>query len=123
MSEFIRYSKPKRWKIFQVLPIVGQNDLHIDDFKITDEQFQHFLDTHSGLQDITKLVPEDNKQMKGSYAMVDPAGRFYDNAQGTLNYSQPILDIGARQAIQQVDYDFDKFIMRDGLYDWIRKHD
>lgn len=122
LSEFILYSKPKRWKIFQVLPIVGQNDLHIDDFKITGEQFQYFLSNHSGLHDFTKLVPENNKQMKGSYAMVDPAGRFYDNTNGTHNYSQPILDIGAKQAIQQVDYDFDKFVLRDGLYDWKTKN-
>lgn len=118
MSEFIRYSKPKRWKIFQVLPIVGQNDLHIDNFKISDEQFEFFINTHSHLQDITTLVPESNKQMKGSYAMVDPAGRFYDNANGTHNYSKQILEVGANEAIQQVNYDFGKFISRGGQYDW-----
>jgi radical S-adenosyl methionine domain-containing protein 2 len=118
MSDFIRYSEPKRWKIFQVLPIVGQNDLHIDNFKITDEQFQSFINNHLQLQNITTLVPESNKQMKGSYAMVDPAGRFYDNANGTHNYSKPILDIGASQAIQQVNYDLNKFLRRGGQYNW-----
>lgn len=122
MTDFIRYSKPKRWKIFQVLPIVGQNDQYIDDFKITDEQFQYFLDNHSNLHDLTKIVPENNSQMKGSYAMVDPAGRFYDNRNGTHNYSRPILEIGARQAITEVNYNFEKFIMRDGLYDWKTKN-
>lgn len=118
MSNFIRYTKPKRWKIFQVLPIVGQNDLYIDNFKISDKQFQIFLDTHSNLNDFTTLVPESNKQMKGSYAMVDPAGRFYDNANGTHNYSKPILELGGGKAIQQVNYDFEKFISRGGQYDW-----
>ncbi|MCC5924345.1 MAG: viperin family antiviral radical SAM protein, partial [Crocinitomicaceae bacterium] len=118
MSDFIRYSKPKRWKIFQVLPMVGQNDQHIDYFKITDKQFQHFLKNHSDLHNLTALVPENNSQMKGSYAMVDPAGRFYDNVKGTHNYSRPILEIGAEQAIREVNYDFEKFILRDGLYDW-----
>lgn len=121
MSDFIRYSKPKRWKIFQVLPIVGQNDLHIDNYKISDEQFQIFLDGHLSLSDFTTLVPESNKQMKGSYAMVDPAGRFYDNTNGTHNYSKPILEVGAAEAIQQVSYDFAKFISRGGIYQW-RKH-
>jgi radical S-adenosyl methionine domain-containing protein 2 len=123
MSDFIRYSKPKRWKIFQVLPIIGQNDLHIDSFRITDEQFQIFINKHSHLQDITTIVPESNTQMKGSYAMVDPAGRFYDNASGTHNYSEPILKTGALKAIKQVNYDFEKFILRDGLYDWNIKND
>ena len=118
MSEFIRYAKPSRWKLFQVLPIAGQNDLNIHDFKISDEQFQTFIDTHSDLQDITAIVPESNTQMKGSYAMVDPAGRFYDNATGKHNYSRPILDIGARLAIQQMSYDFSKFVSRGGIYNW-----
>lgn len=118
MSDFIRYSKPKRWKVFQVLPIVGQNDLHIDDFKISDEQFQFFVSSHSNLNDFTTLVPENNSEMKGSYAMVDPAGRFYDNAKGTHNYSKPILEVGAKQAIQEVNYDFGKFISRGGIYEW-----
>lgn len=120
MSELIRYAKPSRWKLFQVLPIVGQNDLNIHDFKISDEQFQTFIDTHSDLQDITAIVPESNSQMKGSYAMVDPAGRFYDNATGTHNYSRPILEISSRLAIQQVNYDFSKFVSRGGIYDWTK---
>jgi radical S-adenosyl methionine domain-containing protein 2 len=118
MSDFIRYTKPKRWKIFQVLPMIGQNDQHIDDFKITDKQFQYFLKNHSDLHNLTAIVPENNSQMKGSYAMVEPAGRFYDNVKGTHNYSRPILQIGAEQAIKEVNYDFKKFILRDGLYDW-----
>lgn len=118
MGDFIKYSKPKRWKIFQVLPITGQNDLYIDEFKITDEQFNWFLNTHSHLQGITKLVSENNNEMRSSYAMVDPAGRFYDNTKGTYHYSKPILEIGVKKAIKQVDYDFNKFISRDGQYDW-----
>lgn len=120
MNEFIRYAKPKRWKLFQVLPMKGQNDLNIDHFKITDEQFQLFIDNHNGLQDITSIVPESNNQMTGSYAMVDPAGRFYDNTTGGHTYSKPILDIGARLAIQQMNYDFSKFVSRGGIYNWTR---
>ena len=120
MSEFIRYAKPSRWKLFQVLPIAGQNDLDIHDFKISDEQFQTFIDNHSDLQSITAIVPESNTQMKGSYAMVDPAGRFYDNATGKHNYSRPILEIGSRLAIQQVNYDFSKFVSRGGIYEWTK---
>jgi len=123
MSDFISYSKPKRWKIFQVLPILGQNDLNIDKFKITGEQFKRFLDNHAYLSNLTKLVPEDNYQIKGSYAMVDPAGRFYDNLNGTHNYSRPILEIGAKEAIKEVNYDFNKFVLREGLYDWKLRND
>ena len=120
MTAFISYAKPKRWKLLQVLPIAGQNDKKIEDFIVTDKQFQNFLDNHSELKEVTTIVPETNTQIKGSYAMVDPAGRFFDNAAGKHNYSKPILEIGARLAIQQVNYDFAKYVNRGGIYDWTR---
>lgn len=50
--------------------------------------------------------------------MVDPAGRFYDNSKGKHTYSRPILEIGSRLAIQQVRYDYIKFVARGGVYNW-----
>lgn len=121
MNEFIRYANPKRWKVLQVLPILGQNDNKIDNFKISESEFQTFIDNHSTLKDITKIVPETNSQMKGSYAMVDPAGRFFDNAAGTHNYSRSILEVGIDKAVQEVNYDLSKFFSRGGQYDWTLK--
>jgi radical S-adenosyl methionine domain-containing protein 2 len=103
-----------------VLPIAGQNDAFIEQFKITNDQFHLFLNNHEGLQGFTSIIPEANTQMKGSYAMVDPAGRFYDNTTGKHNYSRPILEIGSRLAIQQVNYDFPRFVSRGGIYDWAK---
>ena len=34
---FIRLARPERWKIFQVLPVKGQNDVKVDDFVISAE--------------------------------------------------------------------------------------
>jgi radical S-adenosyl methionine domain-containing protein 2 len=121
LSELIEYAQPKRWKVLQALPIQGQNDNKIDSLIVNDEQFLKFIDNHRKLESITNIIPESNYDMKGSYAMVDPAGRFYDNAKGKHNYSRPILEVGARIAIQQVNYDFNKFIERGGIYDWKNK--
>ncbi len=118
MSDFINYAKPKRWKVLQVLPIVGQNDAQIDQFKISDSEFQQFLNTHEKLRSVTTIATENNDQMKSSYVMVDPAGRFFDNASGTHHYSDPILEVGASNAIQSMNYDLDKFLGRGGLYNW-----
>lgn len=118
MNDFIRYSAPNRWKLLQVLPMKGQNDLNIENFKLTDDQFQYFIDNHKGLEKITRIITESNNEMMGSYAMVDPAGRFFDNTTGEHNYSKPILEIGARLAIQQMNYDFQKFVSRGGIYNW-----
>lgn len=120
-SDFIKFTRPRRWKIFQVLPIKGQNDAAIDQLTISKNQFNTFLSRHKSLEDFTKIVPENNDQIKGSYAMVDPAGRFFDNATGEHHYSHPILQIGGKEAIKQVNFDWSKFIERGGQYDW-KKH-
>jgi len=118
MSTFIGNAKPKRWKVLQALPIQGQNDQHIQDFTITKEQFDIFLRVHKELEKITNIVPETNEQITCSYAMVDPAGRFFDNETGKHNYSKPILETTSRMAIRQVNYNFSKFIDRGGIYNW-----
>lgn len=119
LSDFIAYAKPIRWKVFQVLPIEGQNDEKVDAFKISQEKFDQFNAKHKSLEDLgTKIVIENNESMQGSYAMVDPAGRFYDNEKGKHNYSDPILEVGIETSIQQVNYFTEKFIKRGGIYDW-----
>tara|TARA_R110002020_G_scaffold17804_4_gene62673 strand:- start:7949 stop:8797 length:849 start_codon:yes stop_codon:yes gene_type:complete len=115
LTEFIEYANPQRWKVLQVLPIVGQNDAKIDAFKITNAEYNYFLTTH---EDVTTIVPESNDEIKGSYVMVDPAGRFFDNAEGTHNYSKPILEVGVQAALKTMNYDLDKFLSRGGVYDW-----
>ncbi|MCG2431846.1 viperin family antiviral radical SAM protein [Aequorivita xiaoshiensis] len=114
-TEFIEYAKPKRWKVLQVLPIIGQNDDKIHQFKITDAEYTYFVNTHKSVK---VLVPESNEQIKGSYVMVDPAGRFFDNAMGTHNYSKPILEVGVKEALNAVYYNLNKFLNRGGVYDW-----
>ncbi|MFD1014406.1 viperin family antiviral radical SAM protein [Winogradskyella rapida] len=115
LIEFIEYAKPKRWKVLQVLPIVGQNDTTIDDFKISEEEYNYFLNTHKAVKTI---VPESNDEIKGSYVMVDPAGRFFDNTQGKHNYSKPILEVGVEDAYKTMNYMHAKFINRGGVYNW-----
>lgn len=114
-SEFIAFAKPERWKVLQVLPIVGQNDGKIDEFKISDKEYNYFLETH---KEVTKIVPESISDIKGSYVMVDPAGRFFDNVKGAHKYSDPILEVGVKEALKMVQYDHNKFLQRGGIYDW-----
>ena len=64
------------------------------------------------------LVPESNDLMTGSYVMVDPAGRFFDNVAGGHSYSRPIIEVGVEQALKDVSVDVEKFLSRNGLYDW-----
>jgi radical S-adenosyl methionine domain-containing protein 2 len=121
MHELIRHARPKRWKLFQVLPMEGQNNGSVEPLLISSQDFLRFVDRHADLNAITEVIPETNDDMRGSYAMVDPSGRFYDNVDGRHHYSRPILELGARLAIQQMRYDFNKFLGRKGQYDWAIK--
>lgn len=115
MFDFIQVTEPRRWKVFQVLSIMGENDKNIERYAISGDEFKSFLQRH---KHVSCLIPEDNSEMTGSYVMVDPAGRFYNNENGSYTYSQPILDVGAQEAIQEMDYNLGKFLDRGGLYKW-----
>lgn len=118
ISDFIRLAQPRRWKILQVLPIAGQNDGKVEALEISENEFLGFISRHQSVANCTSIVPETNAQVKGSYAMIDPAGRFFHNAAGKHIYSEPILAVGVINAIQTMRYDFDKFMDRGGLYEW-----
>ena len=119
LTEFIMKAHPERWKLLQVLPVGGQNDGSIPALAITSEQFNRYVARNRRVEEqgIT-VVPENNDLMTGSYVMVDPAGRFFDNMSGRHTYSRPILEVGVAAALQDVSIDPHKFRSRDGAYDW-----
>lgn len=123
MDDVIRYAQPERWKVFQVLPIKGENDEHIDDFVITDEQYNYFLSQHHQFGNNGIMVTENNFQMKDSYVMVDPAGRFYTNKKGIQEYSKPILSEGVGNSYAEMNYSYENFMSRKGLYNWKNNND
>ncbi len=119
MSDFIIIIKPERWKIFQVLPMIGQNDNHIEELLISKQDFESYINRHRIVEDFNiKVIPEDNDLMTGSYLMIDPQGRLYDNVEGKYHYSEPILKVGFEIARQQVTVHKNKFTDRKGLYNW-----
>ncbi|GMV23974.1 MAG: hypothetical protein AMXMBFR58_00050 [Phycisphaerae bacterium] len=121
MSEFVFAVRPERWKVFQVLPVSGQNDAGIRELTITPEQFAQFVDRHQGLRHRgVVIVPESNEDMTGSYCMVDPLGRFFDNIAGTHRYSRPILEVGVEAAFADIRFHPERFVARGGRYDWGR---
>ena len=118
-TEFITRARPERWKILQVLPVEGQNDGHIQRYAITKEQFATYVARNRSVEeDGIVVVPEDNEMMTGSYVMVDPSGRFFDNTNGSHNYSEPIIDVGVDEALKGVSIDPQRFLQRGGRYDW-----
>jgi radical S-adenosyl methionine domain-containing protein 2 len=119
MREYVRKFRPERWKVFQVLPVVGQNDGSVDDLLITATQFAAFVERHAPLAtEGLAPVAEDNAAMTDSYAMVDPLGRFYGNHGGQHVYSAPILEVGVEAALRQSRFSLVRLVARGGKYAW-----
>jgi len=115
LAQFINYAMPERWKIFQVLPLTPQSKA----FAISTTAFTSFQARHTPLIDqYVTAVFEDNNSMTGSYVMIDPIGRFYDNVEGKHSYSDPILKVGVDNALKQVSVNDEKVLARGGIYDW-----
>jgi radical S-adenosyl methionine domain-containing protein 2 len=119
LTPLVREVRPERWKVFQVLPMGGQNDGVVGPLLISAEQFKAFVQRHKhlGVEGFAPIV-EDNDAMRGSYAMIDPLGRFYGNATGRHVYSRPILEVGVSAALSEVGYEDSKFDARGGKYAW-----
>ena len=115
LGGFMKMINPERWKIFQALRVQGQNDASFDEIKISNDQFYYFLKNNK-VNSLSYSVSEENEDMQGTYIMIDPAGRFFDNTKGYYTYSTPILEVGVQKALSQIVYDFDRFIERGGLY-------
>ena len=119
LSGFISRARPERWKLFQVLLVGGQNDGKVSNLLITQEEFDRYVARNRYVESLgITVVPESNELMTGSYVMVDPAGRFFDNVSGIHRYSRPINEVGVETALSEVSIDPDKFQSRDGIYNW-----
>ncbi len=119
LGGFVSRARPERWKLFQALPVGGQNDGQVDNLLIAREEFDRYVARNRYVESLgITVVPEGNELMTGSYVMVDPAGRFFDNVSGAHRYSRPINEVGAEAALGEVSVDPDKFRSRNGLYNW-----
>jgi radical S-adenosyl methionine domain-containing protein 2 len=117
----LRQMRPERWKVFQVLPIFGQNDGSVEPLLISQEEFVTFLERHADLVgEGLGPVAEDNTAMTNSYLMIDPEGRCFGNGQGIHTYSRPILEVGLETALSSVGFSSARFEDRGGRYAWGR---
>lgn len=69
MAEIVEKLDPFRWKVSQVLVVVGENECDkrkrdATRFVITDAQYNDFCRRHEHLK---CMIPEPNKAMKSSY--------------------------------------------------------
>lgn len=115
MNNFIEHATPDRWKVFQALRVEGQNDQQFDEIKVTDEEFNGFVIRHAAQPSI---VVENNEAMTGSYLLIDPLGRLFENSEGKHTYSDTLVTNEVDHCLSQITLNRDMFIQRGGIYNW-----
>lgn len=56
--------------------------------------------------------------MAGSYLLLDERMRFLYKGDGPMKKSDSLLDVGVREAMQQVAWEKGAFDKRGGIYEW-----
>jgi radical S-adenosyl methionine domain-containing protein 2 len=111
--------KPIRWKIIRMLPVKLQND-NANEILPSDSEFNNFIKINDKLlshgHDSFEIVVEENEDVTGSYIMISPDGRFFNNVEGKHNYSESILKTGIENALKQTPLRRDVFFARKGNY-------
>lgn len=118
LNSMLNFLEPDRWKIFQAMPVNGQNTLYQSKFTITHEEYQSFLWRHIKSIAKHKGVDEPENLMRGSYYMISPDGKLFDSTIGEHEYSRDIIKFGIKEALNDIQFNYDKFIERGGDYDW-----
>lgn len=128
MTTFIEEMNPIRWKVFQVLPLIGENcgtpstsldearleeeggrkarrkkENSVEPFLISSEEFDRFVGRHKQqLRNPSILKEENNAAMQSSYILIDEYGRFLDSSLGEKVPTQSILDVGMEKAAHEL---------------------
>lgn len=103
LSAFIDQAAPNKWKVFKVLPVITREN------EVSQDDFIEFLERHSKFENI--ISSEDNDEMTDSYLMIDPIGRFFQNSilGSGYSYSTPIVNTGIEEALNEINFDPEKF--------------
>lgn len=114
LSDFILRSCPVRWKVFQAMPVEGQNCSTRHLWQVGRPDYDRFVTRHEARGVRVAAEPED--LMRGTYAMISPDGRFYDSVSGAHRYSEPIHEVGVDAAWAQIRFDPELFGERTKSY-------
>lgn len=110
-NAFLAQVQPDQWKIFQVLPVAGNQQY--DHLLIHEEQFCSFIDRHSAFKDV--ICSETSELIRDSYIMVNADGYFMHTAPYTLQPGQKSLfenDSDVLTEFSQMNYDLAKYHSR-----------
>ena len=99
--------QPNRWKVLRMLPVVNR------ELAVSDAEFAGFVTRHGAMGE--RMSVEDNSDMLGSYVMIDPQGRFFQNGTGKVGsyfYSCPITPQNVHKAFASIPFFAQRFAAR-----------
>ncbi|MER6937576.1 viperin family antiviral radical SAM protein [Nocardioides sp. NPDC127514] len=106
---------PDRWKILKMLPVYSSKTaISDDDFREFAREQRKFVPDRPDFKGVI-ITTEDNDEMTGSYAMVDPLARFFwydDIPENGYKYSAPMTEVSVEDAWDEVPWDQQKFNAR-----------
>ncbi|KKL90825.1 hypothetical protein LCGC14_1900810 [marine sediment metagenome] len=106
LSSLIGALEPDRWKVLRMLEVVTS------ELAVSSEDFHAFVARHAEHREV--MCIEDNDAMSESYIMIDPLGRFFQNAsnQRGYQYSESINEVGAESAFTSWRLSVDAYTSR-----------
>ena len=104
MGSFMTSVKPDKWKVFQALSVGTDEEF------CSSSEYGTFLERHEN--NMVKITKESNDDMKESYIMIDPYGRFYQNSGRSYEYSESLLVSSVVNAFASIQFDRKKYDAR-----------
>ena len=114
LNDFIKWANPSRWKVFDTLKVEGQNDEEFENIKSSSGAFEKYVARNKQ----AVIVPENNEVMRGSYLLINPQGRLFENTNGGHTYSSKLQENDLLDCLTEINIKREMFIKRGGLYKW-----
>ena len=117
LRSLIERIHPLRWKVFQMLGILGQNETELASLAISSDEFQVFIKTNKNILLESNQSPtfETNDDMIDSYLMLAPDGSVIQNS--GHGYAYHALEDVVIHGFSDI-LNSDKYVKRGGQYDW-----
>ena len=88
-------------------------------FLIDDQKFRAFVERHRAQNPIA----EDNDTMRDSYLLLDQEMRFLNCISNKKISGKSILIVGEQAALRKAGFNHEKFIEREGIFEWTKPKD
>jgi len=117
LRHLISELRPLRWKVFQMLGILDQNERHFAELATTKEEFEIFKNLNSGivLDSGSSPVFEAEEDMVDSYLMLAPDGSVMQNSNHRYTYHS--LEKALAAGLEGI-VNGRAFVARGGKYAW-----